>query len=480
MWLDHLAAESGLLNWAAEQTPPSFLVLEAYRSLRTFVQEEVLRQFRPPKRPGASAQHLQLQHLLETLAAMEDAQVRLPAQQVLGEAHGVQFSTAHGAKGLEFEHVFLMGATAENWNGKGPGGNGYTLPEGLGGEDTTDASEDERRLFYVALTRAERGLYVSFNREKSGNNSSNPASFLVELRAEREANGLPVDWVELLEPTEPPSETAKFLASTLAPPAPIQTATGGQLQELLQGYRLSPSSLNTYLTDPQAFYQQEILRVPSPSESYMLAGKLMHKALEEAFQLANKNGALPTAEFIGARFLAGIEDNRPLFTPAEYNVYQTWGEEIVPEYVAQAQPHWHLPASVEVRFNDLEIAGVPVKGVIDKLEETPEGYYLIDYKTGRPPSNNAKLKPANKKGLGGDYWRQLVFYALLVEADPRYPKPVLGAFLEYILPAEMPDMTGSRFRRYSVELTPEARETVRNQLADAWASISAGEFPAKK
>jgi DNA helicase-2/ATP-dependent DNA helicase PcrA len=65
------------------------------------------------------------------------------------------------------------------------------------------------------------------------------------------------------------------------------------------------------------------------------------------------------------------------------------------------------------------IEGVPAKGKLDKLEFDGKQVNVVDYKTGNP--NNAKPKisgPSEKEPLGGDYWRQAVFYKLLVDRSP--------------------------------------------------------------
>lgn len=67
---------------------------------------------------------------------------------------GVTISTIHASKGLEFKHVFLIGCS-----------------EGLlpyGSPETGDALEEERRLMYVGITRAEDSLHLSYARTKDG------------------------------------------------------------------------------------------------------------------------------------------------------------------------------------------------------------------------------------------------------------------------------------------------------------------------
>jgi DNA helicase-2/ATP-dependent DNA helicase PcrA len=103
-------------------------------------------------------------------AALQSDQDELSVREQ-AKRHGVKLMTVHAAKGLEFHTVFIVG-----------------LEEGLfpherDGDDGVD-SEEERRLFYVALTRAERIVYMTYavTRRIFGMRSTNmPSQFIQEL-----------------------------------------------------------------------------------------------------------------------------------------------------------------------------------------------------------------------------------------------------------------------------------------------------------
>lgn len=86
----------------------------------------------------------------------DDNESRREAMEILASRRepGVMISSIHAAKGLEFKHVFIIGCS-----------------EGLlpyGSPAPGDALEEERRLFYVAVTRAEDSLHLSYARSKDG------------------------------------------------------------------------------------------------------------------------------------------------------------------------------------------------------------------------------------------------------------------------------------------------------------------------
>ena len=105
------------------------------------------------------------------------------------EIDAVRLSTIHAAKGLEFGHVFLVGAEED------------ILPHRESVENGT--LEEERRLMYVAITRAQRSLTISFckRRKRAGElQSCEPSRFIAEISSEDvRLSGQEVDPVEQRE-----------------------------------------------------------------------------------------------------------------------------------------------------------------------------------------------------------------------------------------------------------------------------------------
>jgi DNA helicase-2/ATP-dependent DNA helicase PcrA len=94
--------------------------------------------------------------------------------------------TAHGSKGLEFEYVFLAGCNAAFWEKKRKPGGGYKLPDTMFASQPAATEEEElRRLFYVALTRAEQQLYISYSKFKNDGKELEPSMFIAEIRTSK-------------------------------------------------------------------------------------------------------------------------------------------------------------------------------------------------------------------------------------------------------------------------------------------------------
>src|SRR5690606_23731260 len=120
--------------------------------------------------------------LIAVLDMMRKEGIPIPLVQISGTEKAVNLLTAHGSKGLEFEHVFFIGANASLWESKRAPSGGYTMPDNLfnnAGEATS--GEELRRLFYVALTRAKRKLHISYPKYKPDGKELEPSMFIAEL-----------------------------------------------------------------------------------------------------------------------------------------------------------------------------------------------------------------------------------------------------------------------------------------------------------
>ena len=108
--------------------------------------------------------------------------------------------TAHSSKGLEFDHVFILGCTEKYWE-RQSNALPYQLNKILEGEDSKAAEEENRRLFYVALTRARKGLHISYPLTDEKDKGQNKSLFLAEMESCNavETANINVDASEFLE-----------------------------------------------------------------------------------------------------------------------------------------------------------------------------------------------------------------------------------------------------------------------------------------
>jgi DNA helicase-2/ATP-dependent DNA helicase PcrA len=115
---------------------------------------------------------------------------------------------------------------------------------------------------------------------------------------------------------------------------------------------------------------------------------------------------------------------------------------------------------------------VPLKGKLDKLEFFNKEVNVVDYKTGDPDKSKEKLRPPNEKNpLGGDYWRQAVFYKILVDNAGNRDWKVVSTEFDFIEPDNK-----KKYQKRKLVITPEDTTTVTQQLTEAWKKIQDHEF----
>jgi DNA helicase-2/ATP-dependent DNA helicase PcrA len=84
---------------------------------------------------------------------------------------------------------------------------------------------------------------------------------------------------------------------------------------------------------------------------------------------------------------------------------------------------------------------VPLRGKLDKLEFDGRSVNVVDYKTGDPDKAKFKLQsPSDKDPVGGDYWRQAVFYKILVENYEKKGWRVVSTEFDFIEPDKKKDL----------------------------------------
>ncbi|MCP4522740.1 MAG: hypothetical protein GY828_00815, partial [Candidatus Gracilibacteria bacterium] len=178
------------------------------------------------------------------------------ARQILQkDTQGIQILTAHGSKGLEFDTVFIPGLYTGNWDGKRVIDR-LKLPNGFAGDGLQDNNfdqiEEDRRLFFVAVTRAKRNLHLSFPAGR-GTKPLLQSLFLEEISGK---------YSEITY-----NNTLQSFTNVIKNDITGNLLTYGEgeidyIEEFLLNYRLSPSDLNVFLEDPIDFLHRVIYKYP--------------------------------------------------------------------------------------------------------------------------------------------------------------------------------------------------------------------------
>lgn len=456
--VEQLINRSGLLEQALSG-PDSFTHVQALATFHRFVTEECERN---PRMREAD--------LFTLVAQMRANKISLELEKVVSEGEGVHLLTAFAAKGLEFRAVFLLDCSKESWDPSGKGGKQFSFPPTLieSGEETNER-ESARRLFYVALTRAKEHLYLTAAQKNAAGKDITLSEFVSELQESDqllvEARSLPNDRV---------IEIKKLLLGTLPPDGPARLSEQ-QLRKKLENFQLSPSSMNSLLKCPLAFYYQTIIRVPTGSSEVAVYGNAVHRTLQWVFnQLKGSSAArdFPATEQVLERF--GIEMDKAAgdFSQSGFQRHLRLGHQLLPLYYAQRLDQWDRQADTEKNLRQVTFDGIPIQGTIDKIVVRPNGEtVLADYKTGKTDEVRYAA-PNEKEPIGGEYWRQMMFYKVLFENSPvGAGKTAQFGEIDYLTQDE-----DGRFPIVRLAYSAEAQEQFRGIIGRAWQRIQDLDF----
>lgn len=411
---------------------------------------------------------LTLTGLLSIINLMEKEGLALSMMRTIGNDKGVNLLTAHGSKGLEFEYVFLAGINANFWEKKKTFPVIFRLPDTMfSSQPDGDSIEELRRVFYVALTRAEKKLFISWSRMNNSGKELEPSMFIAEILEEHE---LPIQHKEI---TEEDMTTFRQLQFTAQAPS-IEQNEEEFIAPLLEKFVMNVTALNSYLDCPLKFYYQNLLRIPSGKNENTEFGSAIHFSLERFFKKMKDHPAnhFPPLESLYEDFNWYMRRHRQNFTKETFARRMEQGAIILPEYYNNYISTWNKVVAIELNIKNVIVNGVPLKGKLDKLEFNGKDVNVVDYKTGSIKYALPKLKPPTEKiPNGGDYWRQAVFYKLLVDNYDLRNWTVSSTEFDFIEPDDK-----KNFIKEKVIILPEHIEIVKQQIVDTWQHIQNRDF----
>lgn len=461
--IEKLIAKGGILSHVMHADTKRWQ-MQILRTFFDFVKEEAAR------RP-----ELTLKQFLETIDTYITSDIPLEAMQVLHVPDSVNLMTLHGSKGLEFEHVFIMRCIDSDWQGKRGNKHDFGLSKILSQSSDDKDIEELRRLMYVGMTRAKSGLYMSYFRKDLKEKELNKLQFLAELE----------EWAGLKEtkPFVSDDDIMKFEMEyyRYEETPEFELLDHDYLDVLLEKYTLSATHLNTYLKCPITFYFNHVLKVPSAKSESASFGTAMHSALEEVFKVISEQKKVPSLNEMIDFFDRSMYQNRDSFTEAGYKRYKEHGRNIIPKYYAKYKDEWLKDNVfvVERNMTNIEVGGVPIKGKLDKIIFNGNEAYVIDFKTGDYEKALKKCKPPKpepKEGhyeetYGGDYWRQMIFYHLLIENDKMHSWHMVRGEMNFVEPDKH-----DGFHNEVFVMNPNEVSIVKEQVLDTYKKIKAHEF----
>jgi DNA helicase-2/ATP-dependent DNA helicase PcrA len=413
---------------------------------------------------------LTLPQLISIIDLMEKENLPLPMNETNGTDKGVNLLTAHGSKGLEFEYVFFAGLNASSWEKKRKPGGGYKLPDTMFsnslslGEGKGEV-EELRRLFYVALTRAEKHLQLSYPKYKNDGKELEPSMFIAEILQQ---HNLP-----LQQPTLSAEETYEFEVLQFTHQAPeIEHAEDDFIDGLLSKFVMNVTALSNYLKCPLQFYYQNLIRIPSGKSEATEFGSAIHYALEKLFRKMQEAEKFPAVAQMLTDFDWYMYRHRENFTKEAFDRRIEYGHEVLANYYAKYINSWNKIVAIERNLRGVVVNNIPLKGKLDKLEFDGKNVNVVDYKSGDIDKAIPKLKaPSDKEPNGGDYWRQAVFYKILIDNYEQKSWNVISSEFDFIEPDKKKE-----YRKEKIVITPADTETLKQQITETWHKIQNKKF----
>ena len=332
------------------------------------------------------------------------------------DTFAVNLLTAHKAKGLEFDHVYVIHSTDNKWGQSARGkSRSLSYPQNLSLAPAGDSADERLRLFYVAMTRARSNLTISYPASDDKERPMLPADFLADVSFT--AQPAPkIDLLDEIKLTEVDwrshyTETPRSLLSVLQP--------------RLENYKLSATAFTSFLDvtkgGPRAFLLDNLLKFPRSSSPAIAYGNAVHYALQQAHLHVIAKGEPKPLEDTLHDFEEALKKER--LSSENFEQLLQKGSDHLPTFISQTPMTENQRPELSFNHQNVVFDQARLSGKIDvaTFNEEDKSVTLTDYKTGRPPLS-AKGSSDYEKVKLHNYHRQLLFYKLLIQGSRDYSK----------------------------------------------------------
>jgi len=298
----------------------------------------------------------------------------------------VKIMTIHKAKGLEFSYVFIVGMVDKRFpsiNFRDP----IQIPDSLVKEILPGGDvhlQEERRLFYVACTRAKQGLFFTSAEDYGGARRKKLSRFLIESGMEQKPE---TEAVKIKENGLADMRAQHIVGAGLVPARNVSLAEVYKLPR-----HFSFSQYVSFLKCPLQYKFQFAIRIPKRGNYPFSFGQTMHKVMYDLFSRLGRTEKVRQADLFGFPVqkiswdeLKTIFENAWIddWYPDEktQDKYRRQGLKQLKEFYKKHEGHWPKVWGIEKAFR-LKIGEDILIGRIDRIDEVEGGAEIIDYKTG--------------------------------------------------------------------------------------------------
>ncbi|UOF94503.1 MAG: PD-(D/E)XK nuclease family protein [Bacteroides sp.] len=330
-------------------------------------------------------------------------------------------------------------------------------------ENFDNITEEERRLFYVSITRSREFLFVSYSNKDFNEKEIAPSQFVLEIMKDKSLfnfiNKKDIDY----------NKKHKFDRLLLNKGSKNKFLNDNLSEKLLKNFILSVSSLNTYLKCPFEFYFSYLLNVPIKPSFNQIYGSAIHYALKKIYSDNIKNVQFDIFYEYFAQFM---HINKKNFNDSIYKILLERGKKNLKLYFLNKIEKNSITNNIYVEkyIKNSYINSIPIKGFIDKIEFLDNKNVVItDYKTGsfhKTKFVNKSFCPPNSQNyIGGDYWRQGLFYKILLENDISTNLNVVEIKFDFI------EMEKNSHFIETIHINNDSINLLTDQIMEVWTKI---------
>jgi DNA helicase-2/ATP-dependent DNA helicase PcrA len=420
---------------------------------------------------------LRVHEVVEYISSHMDHKLRINNNfNLVSGKNALNLMTAHKSKGMEFETVFVMSCNAKAWESKGRPDRLKTLLN-VNVQTNPDDTDDFLRLFYVALSRAKRNLYMGSYLLTSNGKEVKPFRFMSTVLENYEENGVGVfdevvraeESVDGMDERSVEIDLGMLLGLGELENVDVVSNSGEKdfMKSLVKDYKLSVTAFNNFLDlsngGPKYFLEKNLLRFPQAKSVYAEYGTAMHEGISKYIIASKKAGELVDISVLMDEFVSKLRRSR--LTDKEFKEFSAKGKKYLERVYRDifVSGKFGLQDISELSFSsenvlvgeefldeisfgkdeEYEVEQAHLNGAMDWVSfdlsedgKKVESMKVVDFKTGSALESWDKNYQEYQKTKAWKYRNQLAFYYLLMKGHRKLSRVPIAECGLYFLEAD--------------------------------------------